>query len=81
MSEFCRYSFDGLGTKCDRCGCWARGTEPPPCPPYVTRYEPDGSRLPQIKTPEDNRLACERYLDQRQGELSHANGEHQGEEK
>lgn len=54
---FCDPEFDGLGTSCKRCGSWKRGTEPPACPPYITRSEPDGKRLPHIKTQEENTMA------------------------
>jgi hypothetical protein len=52
----CDLHFDGLGTECSRCGSWRRGAELPDCPPYITRMEPDGERLPHIKTAEQNRL-------------------------
>lgn len=55
--SYCDPSFDGLGTKCRRCGSWQRGKEPPACPPYITRMEPDGARLPNIKTQEENTRA------------------------
>lgn len=54
---FCDPHFDGLGMGCKRCGSWSRGSEYPECPPYITRLEPDGKRLPQIKTPEENTRA------------------------
>jgi hypothetical protein len=54
---FCDPHFDGLGTECRRCGSWKRGRRRPDCPPYITRTEPDGARLPHIKTPRENRHA------------------------
>ncbi len=54
---YCAIHFDGLGTECKRCGSWKRGTDAPDCPPYITRCEPDGERLPHIKTHEQNRMA------------------------
>lgn len=62
MSTFCKPQFDGLGTGCLRCGCWARGTKPPRCPPFVTRCEPDGTRLPDIKSEAENRKARLSYF-------------------
>jgi hypothetical protein len=49
--------FDGLGTSCGRCGCWTRGTDAPRCPPFITRMEPDGARLPHITSPPQNQRA------------------------
>jgi hypothetical protein len=74
MSEFCSFITDGLGTKCERCGCWRRGDEPPPCPSYITRFEPDGSRLPHIKTHAENALAMELYFDERDAALAQRQG-------
>lgn len=54
---YCEAKFDGLGMECQRCGSWRRGRNAPDCPPYITRVEPDSSRLPHIKTNEQNRLA------------------------
>lgn len=62
MSAFCDLSFDGLGTACGRCGSWQRGKQPPLCPPYVTRCEPDGARLPSIKTAADNDKAFKAFV-------------------
>lgn len=62
MNPFCKFSFDGLGTECGRCKSWRRGAEPPDCPPYVTRSEPDGDRLPHITTVDENRTAHRAYL-------------------
>lgn len=59
---FCKPKFDGLGTACCRCGCWKRGTEPPDCPPFVTRCEPDNARLPHIKTAADNTRLHRQWL-------------------
>lgn len=55
--DFCDLRDDGLGIECQRCGSWKRGKERPSCPPYITRSEPDGDRLPHIKTPEENKRA------------------------
>lgn len=55
--SFCDPEFDGLGMQCRRCGSWKRGTDSPTCPPYITRSEPDGKRLPNIKTQEENTRA------------------------
>jgi hypothetical protein len=57
MTTFCDPASDGLGVSCRRCGSWRRGIKTPDCPPYITRCEPDGSRLPHIKTAEQNRMA------------------------
>lgn len=54
---FCDHHFDGLGTECRRCGSWKRGKIAPPCPPYVTRIEPDFTRLSHIKTRDENTKA------------------------
>ena len=59
---FCRLSSDGLGIQCARCGCWKRGEEPPECPPYITRSEPDGARLPHITTRRQNEAARRDYM-------------------
>lgn len=53
---FCELHFDGLGTECLRCGNWKHGANLVDCPPYITRMEPDGKRLPHITTPEQNRM-------------------------
>lgn len=60
--NFCDHHYDGFGTTCRRCGNWARGEEPPICPPYVTRYEHDGARLPHITTREENAAAHRAFL-------------------
>lgn len=57
MTNYCDSQFDGLGTECRRCGSWKRGKDAPDCPPYITRLEPDGERLPHIKTAEENKAA------------------------
>lgn len=62
MSEFCRPYFDGLGTSCGRCGNWTRGTDAPRCPPYITRVEPDGLRLPHITTKAENTKAHRAHM-------------------
>ena len=61
MKYLCHFEFDGLGTKCTRCGCWTRGTTPPECPPYITRMEPNNARLPHL-TAEQNQQACKDYF-------------------
>jgi hypothetical protein len=58
----CRPISDGLGVRCERCGCWKRGTDTPDCPPYITRSEPDGARLPHIKTLAQNKLAHAEHM-------------------
>lgn len=55
-NRFCDIVDDGLGLECRRCGSWKRGKEVPECPPYITRTEPDGDRLPHIKTAKQNRM-------------------------
>jgi len=55
MGSYCDLHFDGLGTDCRRCGSWRRGKKAPDCPPYITRCEPNGERLPHIKTDAENR--------------------------
>lgn len=62
MSGLCKFKFDGLGTECTRCGSWRRGSEPPDCPPYITRSEPDLTRLPHIKTAQQNKQAWTEYF-------------------
>lgn len=59
---FCELSFDGLGTNCARCGSWVRGRGRPTCPSYITRCEPDGARLPHIKSPAENAGAHSRWI-------------------
>lgn len=54
---YCDPHFDGTITECQRCGSSKRGAEFPDCPPYITRMEPDGDRLPHIKTAAENRQA------------------------
>lgn len=71
MSEFCKLRFDGLGTECERCGCWTRGKGAPECPPYVTRCEPDGKRLPHIKTNEQNRKARREFFGHLEAAINH----------
>ena len=66
--EFCSFYFDGLGTECRRCRCWQRGTEPPECPPFITRCEPDNKRLPHL-TPLDNDKAWTEYVNDRDRQL------------
>lgn len=70
MMDFCRLSFDGLGTSCARCGSWIRGTEAPTCPPYITRAEPDWQRLPNIKTHDDNARAYVDFMHAREVECA-----------
>ncbi len=57
MTDWCNKIYDGFGTECQRCGSWTRGRKWPECPPYITRMEPDGERLPHIKTHEQNKAA------------------------
>lgn len=66
---FCSFKFDGLGTECERCGSWHRGIEPPDCVPFITRCEPDGARLPHIKTAEQNRAARSEYFQKLEAEF------------
>lgn len=60
--SFCDLSFDGLGMSCGRCGSWRRGEIAPDCPPYVTRHEPNGERLPHIKTAAENTRLHHEYF-------------------
>jgi hypothetical protein len=69
MSTFCMPKWDGLGTSCGRCGCWARGIDVPKCPPFITRMEPDGTRLPDIKTHKQNSEAHAKYMSEMDREL------------
>jgi hypothetical protein len=68
-SAFCSFSSDGLGISCARCGSWRRGDTPPDCPPYITRSEPDGTRLPHITTAGENSTARDRYFDRLEEDL------------
>lgn len=64
MGKFCDLHFDGLGTECRRCRSWRRGKQAPDCPPYITRSEPDGDRLPDIKTTKQNHAAWQKYIEE-----------------
>lgn len=52
---FCKWSTQGSRTECHRCGSICYDGNEPTCPPWVTRSEPDGLRLPHIKNIEQNK--------------------------
>lgn len=60
--EFCHWSREGDRTECRRCGSVCYDGNTPICPPWVTRTEPDGKRLPHIATAEQNRAAFEAWI-------------------
>lgn len=60
---FCDLHHTGNGIGCGRCGCWWADGEPRTCPPFITRTEPDGKRLPHIKTREENHRRWLAYVE------------------
>ncbi len=68
--DFCNWSKDGDRTKCHRCGSVAYHGGNPICPPWITHREPDGKRLPHIKTAEENRSVYRTWIDDENYKLS-----------
>ena len=63
-SVLCNWSKEGSRTECHRCGSICYDGNEPTCPPWITRSEPDGDRLPHIKTAEQNRAAHQAWIDE-----------------
>jgi hypothetical protein len=61
--EFCEWLKDGDRTECRRCGCVNYDGHEPTCPPWITRSEPNGKRLPHIKSLEQNKAIFQKWID------------------
>lgn len=61
--EFCDWSTEGDRTECRRCGSVCYDGNEPTCPPWITRFEPDGRRLPEIKTAAQNNATHREWID------------------
>jgi transcription initiation factor TFIIIB Brf1 subunit/transcription initiation factor TFIIB len=63
---FCKWTTEGDRTECHRCGSICYDGGEPTCPPWVTRDEPDNSRLPHIKTHSQNHAAYQDWYDRQE---------------
>lgn len=62
-TDYCQWLIEGERTECLRCGSVNYVGDEPTCPPWITRSEPDGARLPHIKTRKQNNDAWQAWVD------------------
>ena len=62
-TDYCQWLTEGKRTECLRCGSINYEGNEPTCPPWITRSEPDGARLPHIKTRKQNNAAWREWVD------------------